>query len=187
MAMAAPGCGASSSGPVASVQGTAISRRALDRWTAIKRAESQASGALQAPTPAVLRGRALTFLITAAWLEKEAAAEGVGAPQSEVEATYERLLTSPAGPAFAAGLRRRGVGHSEELLALRLDALAQKLRAKIASAHPRSSLLALRSYEAAFIAAYRQRWRARTDCRPGYVVAECRNGPPLPEAPRPAR
>jgi hypothetical protein len=33
------------------------------------------------------------------------------------------------------------------------------------------------------IAAYRQRWLARTDCRPGYVVQKCRQfrGPRMPE------
>jgi hypothetical protein len=29
----------------------------------------------------------------------------------------------------------------------------------------------------AFIAAYRKRWKERTSCQPGYVIAECRNGP----------
>jgi hypothetical protein len=35
----------------------------------------------------------------------------------------------------------------------------------------------------AFIAFYRQRWKQRTVCQPGYVIAECRNGPPLTAAP----
>jgi SurA N-terminal domain len=36
---------------------------------------------------------------------------------------------------------------------------------------------------AAFAAAYRQRWKQRTTCEPGYIVPECNNGPPLPSAP----
>jgi hypothetical protein len=35
----------------------------------------------------------------------------------------------------------------------------------------------------AFIAEYRQRWKRRTVCQSGYVIAECRNGPPLPVIP----
>jgi hypothetical protein len=31
----------------------------------------------------------------------------------------------------------------------------------------------------AFTVAYRQRWKRRTTCEPGYVIAECRDGPPL--------
>jgi hypothetical protein len=35
----------------------------------------------------------------------------------------------------------------------------------------------------AFIAAYRKRWKQRTVCQPGYVIAECRDGPPLTHSP----
>jgi hypothetical protein len=35
----------------------------------------------------------------------------------------------------------------------------------------------------AFTAAFRQRWKQRTICEPGYVIAECRNGPPLSASP----
>lgn len=35
----------------------------------------------------------------------------------------------------------------------------------------------------AFLAAFRQRWKQRTVCEPGYVIAECRNGPPLSASP----
>ncbi len=34
-----------------------------------------------------------------------------------------------------------------------------------------------------FIAAYREHWKRLTTCAPGYVIAECGNGPPLPASP----
>jgi hypothetical protein len=35
---------------------------------------------------------------------------------------------------------------------------------------------------ATFAVAYRQRWKLRTSCQPGYIIPECRNGPPLPSS-----
>ena len=49
----------------------------------------------------------------------------------------------------------------------------------------RQTLLAIERERqvAAFAAAYRQRWKQRTSCQPAFIVAECRNGPPLPASP----
>jgi foldase protein PrsA len=40
-----------------------------------------------------------------------------------------------------------------------------------------------RSTLAAFVKSWRSRWRARTNCRPGYVVAKCRQFKPTPTTP----
>jgi hypothetical protein len=160
------------------VQGAVISGNALDHWIAIKRVELQSSS--QPPASASqLKEKALAFLITAAWLEREAAAEGLSVSPSEVNATYQRLLNGPTGPAFSAGLKSRGLSSADELLLLRLDALAGKLRTKIELNHPSGSVTQTQQRISAFTAAYRQRWKQRTTCQPGYVIAECRNGPPL--------
>jgi hypothetical protein len=78
-----------------------------------------------------LRHKALAFLITAGWLQAEAAAQGIVVSASEVNATYRELVNGPAGGTFATKLRRRGMSTADELLQLRLEKLAQKLRAKI--------------------------------------------------------
>jgi hypothetical protein len=159
------------------VQGTPISRAALAHWTQIKRLEMQGSGHPSAAAiPAQLQRRALVFLITADWLQGEATAQGIAVSSSEVDATYHELVSGPAGPSFARSLRSRGISRADELLLLRLQQLSNKLQAKIAAG--RDGVVAARQV-AAFAAAYRQRWRPRTSCRPGYIVAECRNGPPL--------
>jgi len=163
--VALAGCGAarhSGGTPVAFVQGSAISRAALAHWTTIERAGKQG--------PSIRAGaeeRALAFLITAKWIEGEAAAQGVRASASEAQATYERLTHGPAGATFAANLRQAGMDRTDELLQLRLERLAAGLRAKGGTGRRL----------AAFVAAYRRHWRARTSCRPGYVVPECRESP----------
>jgi foldase protein PrsA len=35
----------------------------------------------------------------------------------------------------------------------------------------------------AFVASWRKRWRARTDCEPGYVVSRCNGATPEAEGP----
>lgn len=203
---------------VASVQGSVISRDALAHWTKIKRAEQRGSPSSAAPSNSTeVRDRALAFLITAAWLEKEAAAEGIIVSSSEVEATYQELLNGLAGPALAGSLKRRGMSSADELLQLRLEKLALKLRFKIVAAYQsvpmadiaayyrthagqfrqrgqtlpgatpaiRQTLLQTRRQRqiGVFNVAFRQRWKQRTTCQPGYVIAECRNGPPLSASP----
>lgn len=215
-AHALSGCGATSTPAVASVQGTAISRADLAHWTRIKRIELESrSKPKSTPSPLPPERKALLFLITADWLQAEAAAQGVIVSLSQTERTYHELVSGPTGQAFANGLTRRGMSRADELLQLRLDSLTQKLQTKIGGhvnvsaaqiaayydahtsqfqghAHPRRTLAgataAIRQtllaaererQVAAFVAAYRQRWKQRTTCQPGYIVAECRTGPPL--------
>jgi hypothetical protein len=130
------GCGAATAPTVASVQGMTISRAALAHWTRLKRIELQSS-LKRASTlrPLQVERKALVFLITADWLQAEAAAQGVVATSSEVNATYEGLVSGPIGHSFVASLKRRGVSRSDELLELRLDNLSQKLETRIAAGH----------------------------------------------------
>jgi hypothetical protein len=181
--IALSGCGGASTPVVASVHGSVITEGALAHWTRIKRAELQSSSKPSSLSSVQVKQKALAFLITADWLEQEAAAEGVSASRTEVKASYEQLLNAPTGSAVAASLARRGMSSADELLILRLGALAQKLRAKITAS--RQGLLQAGGQErvSSFIAAYRARWKQRTTCRPGYVIAECREGPPLSGSP----
>jgi foldase protein PrsA len=277
-----------------------------------RRASTQELRRQCAQTYARLRKKALAFLITADWLQGEAAAQGISVSASEVYARYEQQLNGPAGQVVATRLKRDGMSPNDELLELRLEMLGQRLAAKIAAGyeavsaariaayhrvHPRQFvsqpsrrvfLVVTRTIDAtrsakrelehgvvpasvarrfstdptvpstggmttfsrgaanptleravfdaplrtlvgpvavpavgfylfkvlsstpgrretllestpairqillqagrqqqvnAFIAVYRQRWKRRTICRPGYVIAECRNGPPLTALP----
>jgi hypothetical protein len=178
------GCGGpSSASEVASVQGTGISRTELARWTVIKRLEQRASPprSSRASSDQPQR-RALTFVITADWLQAEAKVQGIRVSASEVDGTYRRLLNAPTGPSFATSLRRRGISDADERLLLRLQQLSNKLQAKIANRGTSTSPAERERQVTLFAAAYRQRWKRRTTCQRGYIVPECRNGPPLPSS-----
>jgi foldase protein PrsA len=82
-----------------------------------------------------LKQKALAFLITADWLEGEAAVQGIRVLPSEVDASYRQLLNNPAGPGFASRLRRAGVSTTDELLQLRLEKLAERLRNKLTAGY----------------------------------------------------
>jgi hypothetical protein len=114
-----------------------------------------------------LKDKALAFLITAKWIEGEAAARGIRVSPAEVKATYGRLRNGLAGRTFAANLRRAGMSKSDELLQLRLEALAQGLSTRLRAGHGTVS--------AATVAGYRRRWKRRTTCRAGYVMHDCGN------------
>jgi hypothetical protein len=212
VSIALSGCGPSGVPAVASVQGVAISQGALAHRMDVENARLQgASTRIPVPDPpryarciaaadvaqarlkrhrplskrrlrqrcarvySQLRDQALAFLITAGWLQGEAAAQGISVSRSEVDASYRQLLDGPAGQTFASRLKHSDMTSTDELLQLRIEKLSLKLRAKLATVR--------RQPLGAFVAAYRRRWKQRTTCRPGYVVAECRNGPPLPTVP----
>jgi hypothetical protein len=170
------GCGGTSTSSVANVQGRTISKRELSHWEAVKRAELRSSSRLaQPPSSAELQKKALAFLITSAWLQREATAQGIRVSQSEVDAMYAQLLNGPNGRAFAEGLKQRGLSRADELLLLRLARLGVKLRSKIAGdAGTTEGKQRVRD----FIVAYHRRWKQRTICQPGYIVPECGNASP---------
>jgi SurA N-terminal domain len=177
-------CGAAKPHVVARVGGTTISRAALDHWTRIKAVEQQSPRGLSDGTRhRSAQRKALVFLITARWLEGEALAQGIDVPSSEVDATYRELASDRAGPSFATSLRNRGMSVADEKRLLRLQQLSNKLEAKITAGLGRAPSATRERRVAGFAAAYRQRWRLRTRCEPGYIVAECGNGPPLPGVP----
>jgi hypothetical protein len=165
------------------VQGNAISQRTLEHWSAIKRAEAQSSPTPTTASPEAIRKKALAFLITAAWLQGEAADRGISVSSTEVDAIYRRLLGGNAGQAFAATMRQRGMSSADEQFQLRIAQLAFKLEREVTSGAQHISAAQRRQRISAFVAAYRQRWKQRTTCRPGYVIAECRNGPALSQSP----
>jgi hypothetical protein len=206
------GCGSSNGVPaVARVDGIAISRASLAHRIEVENARLQGAS-LRIPVPdppsylhctvaaqaaqshlkrhpglspqqlrqrcarvyAQLRDGALAFLITADWLQGEAAAQGITVSHSEVAASYHQLLAGPAGAAFANRLTHDHMTGADELLQLRIEMLSLRLRERIAGRHQPLD---------GFVASFRRRWRQRTTCQPGYVVAECRNGPSLPSAP----
>jgi hypothetical protein len=173
------GCGAAGAPVAARIGNSTVSQSEVTHWMNIKRAESELEGASKrAPTSsAQLRQDALAFLITAIWLEKQAAAQSISISPSEVNASYQQLLSSPTGTSFAESLKNRGMSRADEQLVLRLGALASKLRAKIAASHHGASPAQLKDDLNAFINTYRHYWKQHTTCEAGYVIPDCSNAP----------
>jgi hypothetical protein len=200
---------------VASVQGSQISQATLAHWVRITQAEQQSAASPARQSAVQVQQSALAFLITAKWLEGEAAAEGISVSAAQVSATYQQLLSGLAGNSFANTLRQRGMSAADEQFQLRLSQLSVKLRTKIESAvsgaspaqvaqyfHTHSAQFRGQTLERAratigqtlledarrqrldaFTSAFRARWKQRTACFAGYVIAECRNSPALPASP----
>jgi hypothetical protein len=80
------GCGARSSGIVATVGASAITRAVLDHWTAVR-----AAAAGQTPAPGVVRRQALGFLISSQWTIAEARELGVSVSWAQAERQLERF------------------------------------------------------------------------------------------------
>jgi len=121
-----------------------------------------------------LKHHVLDILITSYWLDGEAAARGVTVNEREIRQAIRRQFPTPTG--LHRFLALTGEKASDETLIVRRDLLAVKLQALQQSEVTKSGL-ALAQERKAFAklgAEFTSRWTARTDCRPEYVVQECR-------------
>jgi hypothetical protein len=134
--------------------------------TQLKRACQQRYEALQ--------HHVLDILITDDWLSGEGAAKGVTVSAGEVGQAIARQFPTRAD--YQRFLRLTGEKASDEQLLIRGDLLSVKLGQLRESAVLKSgrSQAQERSALERIGAEYTARWTARTDCRPGYVVQECR-------------
>jgi hypothetical protein len=118
--------------------------------------------------------RILHFLITGYWVRGEAAEQHVSITRAEVRTRFEEERR--AHYATAASFRRlkEASGQTDQDLefAVETQALSTKLFERFARAHPHAS--SQQATIAAFNRGLRGNWIARTDCRPGYIVPDCR-------------
>ena len=106
----------------------------------------------------------LDQLISADWVTGEAADLGVKVSAGEVANHFEALKNEqfPQGSEYKRFLAGTGYTEADLLARVRLMLLATRMRAA------RGAAARLRQ------PGYEQRWRAATNCRPGYIVADCR-------------
>jgi hypothetical protein len=170
-------CGSASPSAVATVAGTPIANAQLAHWTAVMGHEAPPQNA----HGATAAQRALAFLITALWLEKEAAARGLGVSAAEAKASYAAFVAALPPGAFAAGLRRRGLAEADEIYRLRLERLALRVRAQLLAGTSSAAGAASARERTlhAFAASFTQRWKRVTVCAKGHVIAQCASGPAL--------
>jgi hypothetical protein len=116
------------------------------------------------------RDQILEILITGAWNEASAAELGITATVSEAR---RRLLAKYPSPAsLKRFLAVTGMSEADEERLLKRTIVSDKLqRHAAASAHSPSEAL---ERQARFFLSVSKKWTPQTQCRPGYVVSQCR-------------
>ncbi len=118
--------------------------------------------------------RILRFLIRAYWLREEAAAKGLSVSTAEVRKEFyrEKQREFPTAAAYRRLLMASHQTASDLMFAVRTQMLATRLLQKFTESEGRG-----KSQEAATDALNKiidTKWTARTICRPGYIVIDCR-------------
>jgi hypothetical protein len=128
---------------------------------------------------AALRKHMLQILITYQWLIAESAAQGVKVSDAEVRQNLERYEREQFGSKakFRRFLKYTHQTVADELLVIRIDQLSTRLQKKILAERGKAG--AIEYYKR-----FPEVWTAKTDCRAGYVIPECKQyrGPEAPEA-----
>jgi hypothetical protein len=126
------------------------------------------------------RLKALYLLISHQWVSGQAAELGIHADKPELArelSVYRKALDLSSPTAYKRYLGFIRANTADLLLNLETEQLVRAVEAKIAAG---TKTTALREAALArFGKAFKARWLARTDCRPGYVVVPiCRQYPP---------
>ncbi len=168
-----------SSDAVLSVESTPIAKATFDHWLAVTKALSASGSSSQ-----VLKDRTLGFLITAEWVLGEAAAQGVSISAAAV---HKRLAEVQRKQFKAPGelqkyLAKNGETQADLQLRVKLELLESAIVRRVTAARHTAAekKAALSSFQAAFL----KKWKARTSCKAGYVMEDCRQdkSPPAPTA-----
>jgi len=162
---------AASTDAVAYVSKTPISKAGYQHWLAVE----QALGAAGSPSH-----QALGFLITSQWVLGEAAARHIEVSEAEVKQRYAKLLheSFPKAGSLKKYLAKSGETEADLLARIKVELLASKIAAKVTagkSSGQRSTLLS------AFENSFHAHWKAYTDCKPGYVMEDCKQYKGKPE------
>jgi phosphatidylethanolamine-binding protein (PEBP) family uncharacterized protein len=188
------GCGGSSStstpavpaspAAVASAQGTAanvdavayvsktpISQASYKHWLAVE----TKLGAAGSPSH-----QALGFLITSEWVLGEAAARHVEVSEAEVKQRFAQLVheSFPKSGSLKEYLAKSGETEADLLSRIKVELLAAKVASQVTagkSSSQRSVMLT------AFENNFHDHWKAYTDCKPAYVMEDCKQYKGKPE------
>lgn len=133
---------------------------------------------------AALRQQALDFLITCEWLISEGERRGLKVTSDEVEHRFERVIKDDYGirTAFDRYAAATGETVADQLFRSRAKVFSEKIERQFNAKAGLSASQRGQVY-AKWVAGFPSRWAARTNCRPGYVVSNCRQykGPSAPQ------
>jgi hypothetical protein len=175
-------CGAIPGDAVVEVDGSPITKATFAHWMKVAKAPSKPGARYQAA-----KAEVLGFLISADWLIGESSSLGIKLSDAEVkrELVKEKVAAFPEPAKFKAYLHSSGETVSDLLLNLKVHLLGQKLEQR--ELKGKSQAAKEKAFEA-FVKAFRKKWTAKTECRAGYVVEDCRQykAPKPAPAPQPA-
>jgi hypothetical protein len=125
-----------------------------------------------------IQRRILNFLITGYWMRGAATEHGSSVSEAEVRERFqeERRAHYPTAASFR---RLQQTSHQtvpDLMFALQTQMLSAKLLESFTTDH--SHLKSEQATIAAFNKSIRSKWTARTDCKPGYVIRDCRQYKP---------
>lgn len=130
---------------------------------------------------------ALGDLLDRLWIQGEAAERGVSVSRREVSRQLKRIRKRnfPTAKKFRSFLKLSRFTRKDVLVSVRLQLLSTKIQKQVAAGC--TSKAQQQAAFAAYIDAYRLKWRARTTCRSDLATDRCSNGPmPQPKAAGPA-
>lgn len=135
----------------------------------------------------VLKQQALSYLISAEWSIGESAEYGVHVTDQEVKQQFTRIRSEqfPKQSELQKYLARKGWTLSDELFLVKQNLLSRKFQQKL---QPKLSKVGGGAQGfAKLIEGFHSKWTARTSCRAGYVVEECKQyrGPKTISTPSP--
>jgi hypothetical protein len=122
-----------------------------------------------------LRRHILDILLIHDWLKGEAAERGVKLTNPEIETVLHRVAPTPA--ALHRYLSINGERLADERLIIERDLFDTKLQQIMEARMKHEGLKSERQRDRALVkvaTAFTDKWAARTYCRAGYVVSECR-------------
>jgi len=156
---------------VAYVSSTPIPKASYQHWLAVE----TALGAAGSPSH-----QALGFLITSVWVLGEAAARHISVSEPEVKQRYAQLVheSFPKSGSLKKYLAKSGETEADLLARIKVELLASKIAAKVTAGKSSAQRTALLS---AFERNFHAHWKDYTDCKPGYVMEDCKQYKGKPE------
>ncbi len=163
-----------SGGAIATVDGAPIAKATFAHWLAVTTALGGAGGHGAGSSTATLRDQTLGFLITAQWVLAEAAAQKLdvseAAAQKRLQEIQRKQFKRPAE--LHAYLAKAGETPADLLLRVKLEllesAISRRASAAKRTATEKQAALAALQQE------FQKKWKAKTSCRAGYVMEDCR-------------
>ena len=117
----------------------------------------------------------MRFLVSAKWIEGEASRRRISPTEAEIMAAFRQAKDEsfPTEKAYQRFLKRSGQTQQDVLYRVKLDVLSNKIRDDVLRGE---SGRAAQKLIDSFSASFRRRWKSKTKCRDGFVVAYCRSG-----------